>query len=214
MPRLLTRRELAEQAGTSRQAVEKRLRSGHLTEIAAPDGSRGFDPDDPKVFAYIRHDSKPRRVAQRAREPAGGNDSNLPPRGELGGDRLHQPPTSDDLPLGDPNALDALKVAAQIHQIRLGTELKREKYIDRALVLRFFSRFIAIDESELKTLGDRLGSQLATEARRAPTEDDAAILCGRLVSDAMLKTLEHRKRRLREIRTELRTQAETEAANE
>jgi len=209
MASLLTRRELADLAGVSRQAVEKALARERLHEEEGPDGRLGFNPEAEEVRLYITSAKKPRRVAQRARGLAPeAHPAAPPPPAEPASSTPPSTPLGGDLPLGNPNALDALKTAAQIESLRLGTELKRERYIERALVVRFFSWMLAIDEGETKTLGDRLGSLLASEARRAPTEDEAAIACGRIVSEAALKTLEHRRRRLREIRAELKAESE------
>ena len=218
---LLSRRELAARAGVTRQALEKRLRSGHLSEVEGPDGRRGFDPDGPDVLAYIASAKKPRLMAQRQRQAsAPPRDTTLPPRGELGGDKLRPPSglaaslaSVDDLP-DDANLLDMAKTRAQIRHLDLGTELKRDRYIARGLVLGFFARWLAIDESELRTLGDRIAPSLAAEARRAETEDEATIALARLISEETHRALAHRKRRMRELRAEVKELDQEAAAHE
>lgn len=88
--------------------------------------------------------------------------------------------------------VDKLKVIAQIKQLDLTLEEKRQRLVPRITVQRVFSRLYLIDSNELKTLGDKVSARIAATCEIENAEQITEI--GNIIEKEIFRSLEHIKR--------------------
>jgi ribosomal protein S13 len=98
----------------------------------------------------------------------------------------------DDLEHISKTSIDRLKTIEQIKDLRIKTELSRNKLIPRELVSRVFSKLYAIDINEFKTLGPAISQDIIPLV--GIVEENQIMAIGEMVDKHLRKVLQHIKR--------------------
>lgn len=94
-------------------------------------------------------------------------------------------------------SVDKLKVVEQIKALQLKTEERKQQLVPRDLVRRVLGKLYQIDVNELRTLPDKLASDIAAECKIDDTDIIFAI--NKIIEKEIYKTLEHMKRLLNDF---------------
>jgi hypothetical protein len=164
-PKKITQAELARRKGVSEAAVSQAAKRGRITK--APDGT--FDPALPENAAYL---STSKRQQRQVHRKPGGKPGVKPAQRVVrsGGKRKPRGKKLAAVPDGGgPLEIDGetygmaelRKIVAQADKEEQQNAIRRGELVERTDVHRVFAHLYAVHSSQLKTLADKLGPDIA-----------------------------------------------------
>jgi hypothetical protein len=179
-PRYLTRLGVAKLAGVSKMAVVKALRSRWIS-LTESDTIDSQDPEFVHWLANVR-EKKARRI------PNPQNlDVYLPKAESPQAKRIVA--AGSLINFGSRQQADIAKIQAQVMQLTLKNERMRAELINREEAKRVYSEIYNVQQTELLSLGDRLGPEIA--AMTGNDKADIMLAIGQLIRSEIAKALDH-----------------------
>jgi hypothetical protein len=179
-PRYLTRLGVAKLAGVSKMAVVKALRSRWIS-LTESDTIDSQDPEFVHWLANVRE-----KKARGIPNPQNLDVYLVKPESSQG-----KPAIAATLPVnfGSRQQADIAKIQAQVMQLTLKNERMRAELVNREEAKRVYSEIYNVQQTELLSLGDRLGPEIA--AMTGIDKPDTTLAIGQLIRSEISKALDH-----------------------